>query len=68
MENEYYINIDIGEVILYTILAIVLILDVLLIDKNINNEQMIKQEIIKQSKDYTTFKECTKIQNIWYCK
>lgn len=31
-------------------------------------EEKIEKEIIKQSEEYTIFKECTEIQGKYYCK
>lgn len=33
-----------------------------------DNNFKLKQEIIKQSQEYTIFKECTEIQGKYYCK
>jgi len=68
MENEYNTNMSIGEVILCIILIIMLILSLFILCKDINNEQIMNSEIIKQSKGYTVFEECIEIQDNWYCK
>lgn len=34
----------------------------------IKKEEKINKEIIKQSEEYTIFKECTEIQGKYYCK
>ena len=38
------------------------------IGKTSDNNFKIKAEIIKQSEEYTIFKECTEIQGKYYCK
>lgn len=62
------IEIDIQEIILCIMLLLMFIISLNLVNKKIDKELTIEKEIIKQSDNYIIFKECTEIQNNWYCK
>lgn len=38
------------------------------VSKEIDKERSIKSEIIKKSKNYTIYKDCTEIDDVYFCK
>lgn len=61
-------EIDMQEIILYLLLFLLFVAGLILVNKKIDKELTIEKEIIKQSDNYIIFKECTEIQDNWYCK